>query len=64
MTDMNTCDKCGIRECTHALVWIDAEDFEPLKRDKFKDNKYRKALKKGYSALCEKCYQEECCYEA
>ena len=60
--ELNNCDKCGEWLDTNAeLIWIDAEDFEPLDTDKFNKIKYKKALKKCYSALCEKCYKKECC---
>lgn len=57
----NTCDKCGKVEWSKDLVWIDAEDFEPLKEDKFNRKQYMEALKKNYSALCDDCYYDECC---
>ena len=58
--DLNNCDKCGIWESTYTLIWIDAEDFEPLTKDNFDETKYKNALKK-YSALCVDCYKKECC---
>ena len=58
---MNTCDKCKIKEESLNLIWIDSEDFEPLKTDKFNGQKYKKAIEKGYSALCVDCYKKECC---
>lgn len=59
--DKNTCDKCNKVEWSKNLNWIDAEDFKPLKEDKFNKKQYREALKKGYSALCDTCYYDECC---
>ena len=44
-------------------AWIYTEDFEPLKEDKFSLKKYKEALKKNYSALCDDCYIDECCEE-
>ena len=61
MKDCSTCDKCECIEESIRLSWIDCEDFEPLAKDKFSQKKYQNALKKGYSALCEDCYKEECC---
>ena len=58
---LNVCDKCGVAEQTEELIWIDSEDFEPLENEKFNNAKYNNALEKGYSALSEKCYDEECC---
>ena len=60
MIEYNTCDKCGIKENTFTLVWIDSEDFEPSHLDNFSLVKYKIAIKK-YSALCGLCYIEECC---
>lgn len=59
--EMNTCDKCNKIHDTECLIWIDSEDFEPLEEDNFNEEKYKKALKKNHSALCEECYKKECC---
>ncbi len=61
MVDYNTCDKCKTKENTLELIWIDSEDFKPLPKDKFHLDKFKNAIKKGYSALCYPCYKEECC---
>ena len=61
MIDLNTCDKCEVKMDTNDLVWIDSEDFKPLPTDKFHLGKYKRAIKKEYSALCEDCYKKECC---
>ncbi len=57
----NTCDKCEELHDIDCLIWIDTEDFKPLEKDKFNEKKYKRALKKCYSALCERCYKKECC---
>ena len=59
--ELNICDKCDVIESTYDLAWIDSEDFEPLDTDTFNKTKFLKAIKKGYSALCEDCYNNECC---
>ena len=61
MIEYNFCDKCRYMENTLHLNWIDAETFKPLKNDKFNNKKHKKAIKNGYSALCNDCYKIECC---
>jgi len=61
MEEINKCDKCGEKDLSKNLVWIDAEDFNPLKKDGFNKEKYENALSFGFSALCEDCYFSECC---
>lgn len=61
MEDETICDKCEEIDISTELVWIDCEDFSPLDKDNFSEEKYLKAIEKGYSALCESCYKEECC---
>lgn len=58
---INSCDKCGMIDKSTDLIWIDAEDFKPLEKDKFNEEKYKEAIKERYSALCDKCYKELCC---
>jgi len=58
--ELSTCDKCGHVESTYDLIWITAEDFEPLKRDYqmgYTDEKL-KEMAKTHDALCEGCYLE------
>ena len=59
--ELNYCDKCQNIENSTDLIWVDSEDFEPKAGDKFNKQKYSKAIKKGYSALCDSCYEKECC---
>ena len=58
---VNSCDICGLIENSIELIWIDTEDFKPLDNDSFNQDKYKKAIADGNSALCENCYKEKCC---
>lgn len=62
MTNINICDKCKTKEDSLSLIWIDTEDFKPLKKDKFNFMKHQTAIEIfGFSALCYDCYKMECC---
>ena len=58
----NICDSCKEVILSSDLIWIDSEDFEPLKEDDFNSTKHQECLEIFYySALCESCYKELCC---
>ena len=57
---INSCDKCGVIDNSTDLIWIDVEDFKPLDNDGFNPEKHKEAID-THSALCDKCYKEECC---
>lgn len=48
---MNECDNCKQDEYSDRLIWITAEDFEPLAGEVVPEWAY-----KQYDALCDGCY--------
>ena len=48
---LNTCDKCTVKKPSLELIWITAEDFEPMQGEVLSK------LADRYDALCNHCYQ-------
>lgn len=50
---MNNCDNCNTREQSQDLIWLTAEDFEPIKGEVVPAWAY-----KQFDALCLGCYED------
>ena len=48
--ELNTCDKCHSVVSTYDLIWLTADDFEPLPDETLTDEA------KKYDAVCQNCY--------
>jgi hypothetical protein len=65
--ELNICDKCGSVESTYELVWVDSEEFWDqvyidmrMEKNKESENLAGERLcKKGHSAICNVCFDEE-----
>ena len=49
--EMNTCDKCKEKVHELDLIWLTAEDFQPLPDERVIPEKA-----KGLDAVCHNCY--------
>ena len=59
---LNNCDCCLMEDSSECLIWIDSEDFKPLKKDNFNSIKHQECIEIFcYSALCYDCYLKNCC---
>ena len=56
--ELNECDKCEIIDRTQHLFWIDVMEEEEFTEKNCNMKKVKRFLKKGFSAVCEDCFQE------